>query len=52
MVDIETINLDPDNRMLRIGFGLNKQRPFFRIDLWWIGFRITVKNGKNTEVTK
>ena len=37
---ITKINMDQDNRMLRIGFGLNAGRPFFRIDLWWIGYRI------------
>jgi hypothetical protein len=36
----EKIPLDKDNRMLRIGFGKNKGQYFFRIDLWFIGFRI------------
>lgn len=33
--------LNKDNRMLRIGFGKNEGNWFFRIDLWYIGFRIT-----------
>lgn len=37
---IETIHLDRNNRMLRIGFGKNNGRWFFRIDLWFIGIRI------------
>lgn len=35
------ITLDPSNRMVRIGFGLNNKRWFARIDLWWIGLRLT-----------
>jgi hypothetical protein len=35
------IKLDQDNRMLRIGFGKNQGRGFFRIDLWSVGLRIT-----------
>lgn len=37
---LDKITLDGDNRMLRIGFGKNKGQYFFRIDLWFIGFRI------------
>jgi len=33
--------LDENNRMLRIGFGKNNGNWFFRIDLWFAGFRIT-----------
>lgn len=40
---IEKIGLDRDSRMLRIGFGKNKGRWFFRIDLWRAGFRIKRK---------
>lgn len=29
------------NRMLRIGFGKNEGRWFFRVDLWTTGWRIT-----------
>jgi hypothetical protein len=35
------ILLDKDDRMLRIGFGKNNSKWFFRIDLWWVGVRIT-----------
>ncbi len=35
------VNMDKKNRMARIGFGLNDGRKFFRIDLWWVGVRIT-----------
>lgn len=35
------INLDKKNRMLRFGFGLNDGNWFVRIDLWFIGLRIT-----------
>lgn len=38
---ITIIDLDKDNRMLRIGFGKNKGNYFFRIDLWFKGIRIT-----------
>jgi hypothetical protein len=35
------IDLDKQNRMLRIGIGKNDGRWFARIDLWCVGFRIT-----------
>lgn len=35
------INLDQNNRMLRIGFGQNEGRWFARIDLWYIGIRLS-----------
>lgn len=38
---VTRIDMDKQNRMLRIGFGQNDGRWFFRIDLWAIGFRIT-----------
>jgi len=37
---IDKIILDKDNRMLRIGFGKHNGNWFFRIDLWWTGFRL------------
>jgi hypothetical protein len=37
---IDKITLDKDNRMLRIGFGKHNGNWFFRLDLWWIGFRL------------
>tara|TARA_B100000780_G_scaffold275673_1_gene242756 strand:- start:752 stop:997 length:246 start_codon:yes stop_codon:yes gene_type:complete len=38
---VEKIKLERANRMIRIGFGLYMYIPFFRIDLWYYGFRIT-----------
>lgn len=38
---ITKIALDKQNRMLRIGFGLNEGRWFARIDLWFVGYRFT-----------
>jgi hypothetical protein len=38
---ITKIPLDEKNRMLRIGFGKNDGKWFFRIDLWFAGFRFT-----------
>jgi hypothetical protein len=35
------IDLDPNNRMLRIGFGKNNSQWFARIDFWFMGLRIT-----------
>jgi hypothetical protein len=35
------IPLDKDNRMLRAGFGKNDGKWFARIDIWFIGLRIT-----------
>lgn len=37
---LEKINLDKNNRMLRIGFGYHESVPFARIDLWFFGIRI------------
>lgn len=37
---IDKIILDKYNRMLRIGFGKHNGNWFFRIDLWWVGFRL------------
>ena len=36
---LERIMLDKGNRMLRIGFGKHHGNWFFRIDLWWCGYR-------------
>lgn len=36
---ITKIPLDENCRMLRIGFGKNNGKWFFRIDLWNVGFR-------------
>lgn len=41
---IEKIKLNKDNRMLRIGFGKNKGLWFFRVDLWFVGYRFKKNN--------
>jgi hypothetical protein len=41
---ITRLPLDAKNRMLRVGFGLHGGRWFFRLDLWWVGFRLTRKD--------
>ncbi len=33
--------LDKDNRMLRVGFGKHDGRWFVRVDLWFVGLRLT-----------
>ena len=43
---ITKINLDSKNRMLRFGFGLHDGKAFIRIDLWFVGFRLTVKDNE------
>lgn len=43
---ITKIPLKPENRMLRIGFGKHNNKWFFRIDLWYYGFRLTKKNNE------
>jgi len=35
------IPLEPNNRMLRLGFGKNNGNWFARVDLWWIAIRVT-----------
>jgi hypothetical protein len=48
---LEKILLDKNNRMLRIGFGKNKGIWFFRIDLWYVGYRLkNIKNDNNKGV--
>jgi len=39
MMQITKIPLDSNNRMLRIGFGKHNGEWFFRVDLWWVGYR-------------
>jgi hypothetical protein len=36
---IDKIILDENNRMLRIGFGKHDGKWFFRIDIWFVGYR-------------
>lgn len=33
--------LDDDNRMLRVGIGKNNGAWFARVDLWFVGLRLT-----------
>lgn len=35
------IPLGKKDRMLRLGFGLHDGRPFFRVDLWKVGYRLS-----------
>ncbi len=37
---ITVIDLNKDNRMLRIGFGLHDGEWFARVDLWFVGIRL------------
>ena len=41
MTKLTKINLDVNNRMLRLGLGKHEGKWFFRVDLWFFGFRIT-----------
>jgi hypothetical protein len=43
---ITVIQLDEKNRMLRVGFGLHDGCWFLRIDLWWVGYRLTKKKNE------
>lgn len=38
---ITKISMDKMNRMARVGFGKHEGKKFFRVDFWFIGFRIT-----------
>ncbi len=38
---MDKIDLNKDNRMLRVGLGKNKGRWFIRVDLWFRAFRWT-----------
>ena len=40
---LTVIRLDPSNRMLRAGVGKHNGRWFARVDLWWVGLRVTRK---------
>lgn len=35
------ISLEPQDRMLRLGFGKNGGRWFARVDFWWVGWRLS-----------
>lgn len=34
------IKMEPNNRMVRVGFGQHEGNWFFRIDVWYYGLRI------------
>jgi len=38
---ITKLDLDEKNRMVRLGIGLHDGKWFARVDLWWVGFRLT-----------
>jgi hypothetical protein len=38
---ITTIIMIQNNRMLRVGIGKCTGEWFLRIDLWWVGYRLT-----------
>lgn len=42
-VKFDTMYMDENNRMVRIGFGKNNGKMFFRVDFWFIGFRVSKK---------
>ncbi len=35
------LTLDQSNRMVRAGLGKNNGKWFARVDLWWVGLRLT-----------
>lgn len=53
---LDTIAMDVNNRMLRIGVGLNDGHTSFRLDLWAVGYRINSKSKRvpkpSTDTTK
>lgn len=55
-ITLDTIPMDVNNRMLRIGVGLNDDHRSFRLDLWSVGYRINSKSKrtpkKSTETAK
>lgn len=40
-MSVTKVVMEPGERMVRLGAGQNKGRWFARIDLWWVGFRLT-----------
>ncbi len=42
-IQFDIIRLDKNNRMLRVGGGLHNSEYFFRVDLWFSGYRIKLK---------
>lgn len=48
---LDTIAMDVNNRMLRIGVGLNDGHTSFRLDLWSIGYRINSKSKRTPKTS-
>lgn len=44
MLKVDRIDLEPGGEMIRAGFGRNKFRWFFRVDLWKVAYRFTRKS--------
>lgn len=38
---ITKLNMNKDNRMIRVGFGKHDGKWFARIDLWFVGYRLS-----------
>lgn len=38
---ITKVEMKSGSRMIRIGFGQNESRWFARVDLWFVGFRVS-----------
>jgi hypothetical protein len=51
-ITLDTISMDVNNRMLRIGVGLNDGHTSFRLDLWSIGYRINSKSKRTSKTSK
>ena len=48
---LDTIAMDVNNRMLRIGFGLNDGHKSLRVDLWSVGYRLNSKSKRVPKTT-
>lgn len=42
-LETSVVRMDAANRKARIGFGKNEGKFYFRIDAWFIGYRINQK---------
>lgn len=40
-MSFEVVRMQPGNRMVRIGCGRHAWCWFVRVDLWWVGLRLT-----------
>lgn len=50
-ITLDTIPMDVNNRMLRIGVGLNDGHRSFRLDLWSVGYRINSKSKRTPKTS-